>query len=211
MTLAASLLDPSGVLETWGTIGLFVIVFVESGLLVGCVLPGDSLLFTAGLLASRGRFNLAVLVVGCAACAIAGDQVGYGIGRRVGPRLLGRHNRIVTPARIERAEEFFVDHGGRAVLLARFVPVVRTFTPVLAGVGRMPYRSFVGWNVGGGVLWGSGVVLLGFTLGEVVPDAERYLLPMIAAIVLASLVPVLVEAKRARHSAQDKEASCTSS
>lgn len=194
--MIASLLDPMGLLETWGTIGLLAIVFIESGLLIGFFLPGDSLLFTAGLLAADGRLDIGVIAIGCAIAAIAGDQVGYTIGRRTGPRLLARETWLVTAERVGRTERFFAQRGGRAVLLARFVPVVRTFTPVLAGVVRMPYRDFVVWNVAGGLLWGTGVTMLGFALGESVPGIDRYLLPIVGLIVAVSAVPVVLELRR---------------
>lgn len=194
--LAVSVLDPASLLETWGSLGLFAIVFIESGLLIGFFLPGDSLLFTAGLLAADGRLDIWVIAVGCAVAAVAGDQLGYTIGRRMGPVLLARPNWIVTAERVERAETFFARRGGRAVLIARFVPVVRTFTPVVAGAARMPYWDFTRWNVIGGVLWGTGVTVAGFSLGSAVPDIERYLLPIVAVIVLVSVLPAAWEMRR---------------
>ncbi len=194
--IAVSILDPTSLLETWGTVGLLLIVFAESGLLVGFFLPGDSLLFTAGLLASSGRMNIAAVAIGAAVAAVVGDQVGYTIGRRAGPMLFARENWLITPERVGKTERFFAKRGGRAILLARFVPIVRTFTPVLAGVVRMPYRSFVGWNVAGGVLWGSGVSLLGYALGESIPNIDRYLLPIIGVIIVVSVIPVIFELRR---------------
>lgn len=194
--LAVSILDPSSILETWGTIGLLAIVFAESGLLIGFFLPGDSLLFTAGILAASGKLNIAVIAVGCALAAVAGDQLGYTIGHRAGPKILARRNWVITAERVERTEKFFADRGGRSVLLARFVPVVRTFTPVLAGAARMPYRQFVGWNVAGGLMWGSGMTLAGFALGETIPDIDKYLLPVVAVIIVLSLIPVVLEVRR---------------
>ena len=191
--MTAVSLSPDWLIATFGTLGILAIVFVESGLLIGFFLPGDSLLFTAGLLASQGRLNIALVVVGSVAAAIAGDQAGFAIGRRVGPRLLARDRWFTRPHHVERAERFFVERGGEAILLARFVPVVRTFVPVLAGAVGMRYRSFVCWNVVGGLLWAAGVSLVGYTLGEVVPGIDRYLLPAIGVIVVVSLVPVVRE------------------
>ena len=189
-------LSPDSLLETFGTIGLFVIVFTESGLLIGFFLPGDSLLFTAGLLASQGELNFPIIVIGCMIAAILGDQVGYSIGRKAGPRLLARERWFTQRKHVERAERFFSRRGGQAVLVARFVPIVRTFVPVMAGIVRMPYRKFVGWNIAGGILWGGGVTTAGYILGETVPSIDRYLLPIIAVIVLLSLIPVVLELRR---------------
>jgi membrane-associated protein len=189
-------LSPDSLLETFGTIGLFTIVFVESGLLVGFFLPGDSLLFTAGLFASQGDLNFPVIVIGCMLSAVLGDQVGYTIGRKAGPKLLARERWFTQRRHVVRAERFFSRRGGHAVLIARFVPIVRTFVPVMAGIVRMPYRKFVGWNIAGGVLWGGGVTTAGYILGETVPSIDRYLLPIIAVIVLLSIIPVIHELRR---------------
>ena len=189
-------LSPDSLLETFGTIGLFAIVFIESGLLVGFFLPGDSLLFTAGLLASQGELNLALIFFGCMLFAFLGDQVGYTIGRASGPRLLARERWFTQRRHVVRAERFFARRGGQAVLVARFVPIVRTFVPVMAGIVRMPYRKFVGWNLAGAVLWGGGVTAAGYILGETVPSIDRYLLPIIAVIVLLSIIPVIHELRR---------------
>ena len=189
-------LSPDELLETFGTIGLFTIVFVESGLLIGFFLPGDSLLFAAGLLASQDKLNYGLIMVGCAFFAILGDQVGYMIGRHFGPRLLAKERWFTRPHHVAKATRFFDTRGGRAVVLARFVPIVRTFVPVIAGVVRMPYRRFVMWNVVGGILWGAGVVTLGYLLGEAFPWIEDYLLPIAAVIVLVSVVPIYREIRR---------------
>jgi membrane-associated protein len=189
-------LSPHSLLETFGTIGLFAIVFIESGLLVGFFLPGDSLLFTAGLLASQGKLNFAVIFVGCMLAAILGDQVGYSIGRTAGPRLLARERWFTRRRHVARAERFFSKRGGQAVLIARFVPIVRTFVPVMAGVVRMPYRKFLAWNIAGGVLWGGGVTTAGYILGETVRSIDRYLLPIVGVIVLVSIIPVVHELRR---------------
>ena len=192
-------MDPHKLLETFGTIGLFCIVFAESGLLIGFFLPGDSLLFTAGLLASQGHLNFPVILVGCFLAAVAGDQVGYMFGNRVGPALFRRPNsRIFNQKHVERAQEFFDEHGKKTIVLARFVPIVRTFAPILAGVGKMEYRTFVTYNVVGGLLWAVGVTTLGYVLGETFPQIEDYLLPVIGVIILLSLLPVLNEIRKSR-------------
>ena len=193
-------MDPKHLIEAFGTVGLFVIVFAESGILAGFFLPGDSLLFTAGLLASQGALNLPVILVGCFVAAVTGDQVGFYIGRRAGPALFRRpDSRFFHKKNVERAQAYFAEHGARTIVLARFVPVVRTFTPVVAGVGQMEYRTFVTYNVVGGLLWAVGVTLLGYVLGESIPDVDRYLLPIILTIVAVSFVPVLRELLRMRR------------
>jgi len=191
--------DPRQLIETFGTLGLFVIVFAESGLLVGFFLPGDSLLFTAGLLASQGLLNFPVVIVGCFVAAVAGDQVGYAFGARVGPALFRRpDSRVFKQEYVEKARHFFERHGSKTIVLARFVPIVRTFAPILAGVGTMPYRLFVTYNVVGALLWAVGVTTLGYVLGESIPDIDRYLLPVIAGIIVLSVVPIAVELLRGR-------------
>lgn len=202
MTLLAALdlLNPESLLATFGTIGLFAVIFAESGLLFGFFLPGDSLLFTAGLLASQGKLNLPVILVGCFVAAVAGDQVGYAFGRRVGPALFNRpESRFFKREHVERADQFFDRHGPKTIVLARFVPIVRTFAPILAGVGSMQYRKFVMFNVVGGLAWAVGVTLTGYALGETIPNVDRYLLPIIALIVVVSVVPVGIELLKARR------------
>ncbi|HEU4750739.1 MAG TPA: DedA family protein [Acidimicrobiia bacterium] len=200
-------LDPRDLIVTFGTIGLFAIVFAESGLFFGFFLPGDSLLFTAGLFASQGTLSLPLILVGCFVAAVAGDQVGYLFGKRVGPALFRRpDSRFFRQEYVERAQRFFEKYGAKTIVLARFVPIVRTFAPILAGVGKMPYRTFVLFNVVGGLLWAVGVTLLGYALGEMIPDIDRYLLPIIALIILISFIPIGVEwlkTRRQRASAVD--------
>lgn len=187
-------LDPQELLVTFGTIGLFLIVFAESGLFFGFFLPGDSLLFTAGLFAAQGTLDLPVILVGCFICAVAGDQVGYWFGQRVGPALFKRpDSRLFKQEYVERAQHFFEKHGPKTIVLARFVPIVRTFAPILAGVGSMRYRTFVSYNVIGGLLWAVGVTLLGYWLGSLIPDIDVYLLPIVALIIALSLVPIALE------------------
>lgn len=197
-------MDPENLLETFGTIGLFAIVFAESGLLFGFFLPGDSLLFTAGLLASQGELNFPLILVGCFISAVAGDQVGYMFGNRVGPALFRRPNsRIFKQEHVERAQRFFDEHGSKTIVMARFVPIVRTFAPILAGVGKMEYRTFVSFNIVGGLLWAVGVTTLGYVLGETFPWIEDYLLPVIGVIILLSLIPVALEVLKARRKSRN--------
>jgi membrane-associated protein len=198
------LLHPDELIEAFGTIGLFLIVFAESGLFFGFFLPGDSLLFTAGVLCAKADsplWPLPIVLVGVAFSAIAGDQVGYLFGRRVGPALFRRpDSRLFKQAHVDKARVYFEEHGPKTILLARFVPIVRTFAPIVAGVGRMEYRTFVTYNVMGGLLWGVGITMLGFLLGEAV-DIDKYLLPVIAVIVLLSVLPVVLELRKAKRQA----------
>ena len=193
-------LDPRDLLVAFGTIGLFAMVFAESGMLVGFFLPGDSLLFTAGLFAAQGALSLPVILVGCFIAAVAGDQVGYLFGRRVGPSLYKREDsRFFKQEHVEKSQAFFARHGAKTIVLARFVPIVRTFAPILAGVGNMPYRTFTAFNVVGGFLWAVGVTLLGYWLGGAIPDIDRYLLPIIAVIIALSVLPMAIQMWRARR------------
>jgi len=179
-----------------GYIGLFAIIFAESGLLIGFFLPGDSLLFTAGVMASPTftllgdfRLNLAILVPMFFIAAVTGDSVGYMFGRRVGRRLFQREDSFLFKKKnIERAQAFYEKHGGKTIILARFVPVVRTFAPIVAGIGEMKYNRFVSYNVIGGFFWAVGVTLAGYFLGSAI-DIDKYLLPIVALIILISVAP----------------------
>src|SRR3989344_5963484 len=180
-----------------GYLGLFAIVFAESGLLIGFFLPGDSLLFTAGFLASQGYFDLWVLVLGCFASAVFGDSVGYAFGRRVGPAIFQRgESFLFNPRNLVHARTFYERHGGKAIVLARFLPVIRTFAPILAGVGHMRYPSFLAYNIVGALVWAVGMPLAGFALGSVVPNADRYLIPIVAFIVVISAAPSFIHILR---------------
>jgi len=194
-------MDPRHLIATFGTIGVFAILFAETGLLIGFFLPGDSLLFTAGLLASQHKLNLAALVLGCPVAAVAGAQVGFLIGARAGPALLRRpDSRFFKREYAERAREVLERYGtGKAVVLARFIPVVRTFLNVVAGVAGVDARTFALFNVVGGVAWTVGVLLLGYALGSSVHGIDNYLLPIIALIVAVSAIPIVLEWRRQRR------------
>ncbi|MGS2588707.1 DedA family protein [Streptomyces hebeiensis] len=206
LALGPSWLDPDYLIQTFGLIGVLVIVFAESGLLIGFFLPGDSLLFTTGLLVTTGLIDhplwlVCTLVV---AAAIIGDQVGYLFGRKVGPALFRRpDSKLFKQENVEKAHEFFEKHGPKSLVLARFVPIIRTFTPIIAGVSRMNYRSFIIFNVLGGVLWGAGVTLLGASLGKIAFVREHIDL-ILVGIVLLSVLPIVIEFLRARS--QSKKA-----
>jgi membrane-associated protein len=180
---------------------LFLIIFAETGLVVTPFLPGDSLLFAAGALSARVEgLSVGLLFLILTAAAILGDTVNYAIGNVFGRRLLARRSRLINPHHIAKTHAFFEKYGGKTIVLARFVPIVRTFAPVLAGVGEMPYRTFVTYNVAGGALWAIGVTLAGYFLSELLGDSiDRYLLPIILAIVLISLIPPVIETLRARR------------
>lgn len=184
-------------LEAAGYAGIGAMVFAESGLLIGFFLPGDSLLFTAGFLASQGVFNIVVLVVFCFLAAVLGDSVGYAFGSKVGRRIFAREDSIIFHKHnLQRAQAFYDRHGGKTIILARFLPVVRTFAPILAGVGSMPYPRFLAYNVVGGALWAIGLTVLGYYLGSAIQGVDRYLLPIIFGIILLSVLPTIVHILR---------------
>ena len=201
------MLDPKNLLETFGVIGLFAIVFAETGLLVGFFLPGDSLLVLAGLVCAVGaeskldvHLNLAVVLIGLFVSAVAGAQTGYYIGRKAGPALFSRpDSRLFKHEYVEKAQHYFDKYGPKTIVLARFIPIVRTFANPMAGVANMPTRSFTTFNVIGGALWAVGVTMIGFALGKTIPSAEDHLLVIEAVIILLSLMPIGFEVIRHRR------------
>ncbi|WP_069813159.1 DedA family protein [Streptomyces sp. TP-A0874] len=201
LALGPQWLDPDYLIQTFGLIGILIIVFAESGLLIGFFLPGDSLLFTTGLLVATDQYLHYPLWLVCTlivVAAVLGDQAGYLFGRKVGPALFRRpDSKLFKQENVEKAHEFFEKHGPKSLVLARFVPIVRTFTPIIAGVSRMNYRSFVVFNCVGGLLWGAGVTLLGAALGQV-DFVHEHIELILVGIVLLSVVPILVEYLRAR-------------
>lgn len=200
-------IDLAELIRAIGYVGIFGILFAESGLLIGFFLPGDSLLFTAGFLASQGYLNIWVLTIGGFIAAVAGDSVGYAFGRRVGPALFRRKDsRLFKQEYVEQAKEFYAKHGAKTIVLARFVPIVRTFAPIIAGVGQMHYPTFLTYNVVGGFIWVVLIPLAGYFLGNVIPDVDKYLLPIIGAIVVLSVLPTLWEWRSIlKHAKQPKE------
>jgi len=187
------LADP--VIGPWVVLLVCGIVFVETGLLVGFFLPGDSLLFTAGLLVAAGviQVNIWLLILFVIVCAFAGDQLGYYIGRKAGPVVFNRpESRVFKRENVTRAEEFFARHGGKAVILARFVPILRTFTPVVAGVARMHYATFMSFNAIGAAAWGAGVTLLGYVLGNRIPFIRDNLDLIFVGVLLLTVLPIAV-------------------
>ncbi|MDO8515051.1 MAG: VTT domain-containing protein [bacterium] len=180
-------------IKTIGYVGVFGIVFAESGLFFGFFLPGDSLLFTAGFLASQGFLNFPLLVILCVTGAILGDSVGYSFGKKMGQILYSKEDsRFFKKAHLEKAHAFYEKHGGKAIIIARFMPFVRTFAPIVAGTANMTYKKFLSYNIIGGILWGMGVTTAGYVLGQVVPDVDKYLLPIIVLIIIVSVAPPAV-------------------
>ncbi|OGG52902.1 hypothetical protein A3H16_04030 [Candidatus Kaiserbacteria bacterium RIFCSPLOWO2_12_FULL_53_8] len=172
--------------------GMFAVVFLESGVFFGFFLPGASMLFTAGLLASQGFFNIWILIPLLTVAAILGDNVGYWFGAKVGVRLFLRpDSRFFHHEHLERAKVFYDRHGVLAIVLARFVPIVRTFAPIVAGVVRMRYRTFVMYNIIGALLWASGVTFIGYYLGEKVPAVQTYLTPIVILIIIVTCIPLV--------------------
>jgi membrane-associated protein len=208
LALGPGWLDPNQLISSFGLLGVMLVVFAESGLLIGFFLPGDSLLFTSGLLVTTGVIHqdLWVVCLAVAAAAVVGDQAGYAFGRKVGPALFRRpDSRLFKQENVGKAHDFFAKYGPKSLVLARFVPVVRTFTPIIAGVSRMNYRTFTVFNVIGGVLWGVGVTLLGAVLGNVAAVRQNIELMLVGVVVL-SLIPIAIEYLRARGRAKREPA-----
>ncbi|MFH8219749.1 DedA family protein [Streptomyces sp. NPDC018057] len=206
LALGPSWLDPNYLLDTYGIWGLLLVVFAESGLLIGFFLPGDSLLFTCGLLITSHQLDFPLWAAVALIClaAVLGDQAGYMFGKKVGPSLFNRpDSRLFKQENVVKAHEFFEKYGPKSLVLARFVPIVRTFTPIIAGVSGMRYRSFVTFNVIGGVLWGAGVTLLGSWLGKI-DFVKENIEAILILIVLVSVVPIAIEFLRARAKAKNE-------
>ncbi len=185
----------------WGGYVLLVaIVFSETGLLIGCFLPGDSLLITAGLLAAAGHLNIWWINLLLMAAAITGDSVGYAIGARLGPRIFTREKSLLfNPKHVLRTRHFYEKYGPKTIVIARFVPIIRTFAPVLAGVGGMQYRRFLTYNMLGGIGWVASMSLGGYALGRVVPNISKYMHAVVITIIVLSCVPIAVEVYRERR------------
>jgi|SRR3989344_3255127 len=189
--------DLVSIIETIGYVGLFAMVFAESGLFFGFFLPGDSLLFTAGFLASQGFFDERILIPLFAVAAILGDSAGYFIGAKLGTWLMKRKDSFFFKKEyIKKAEDFYEKHGGKTLILARFIPAVRTFVPIVAGMANMQYSKFLTYNVVGGILWGAGISAAGYFLGSRIPHVDKYLLPIIAVIVFVSILPGIIHMRK---------------
>lgn len=180
-------------IQTVGYLGVFAIVFAESGLFIGFFLPGDSLLFTAGLLASQGYFDISILTILIFVGGVLGDQVGYYFGKSVGPKLFKKENSLFFDKKnLARAKEFYEHYGVSTIILARFIPVIRTFAPIVAGIGQMKYRTFVWFNIIGGLIWSLSLTLSGYYLVKIIPSIEQYISWVIVGIVVASVIPMIL-------------------
>ena len=198
--LLTELYDVRGLINWGGTLLVCVIVFVETGMFVGFFLPGDSLLVTAGVLAGAGQLKLASLLSLVTVCAIAGDQLGYVIGRKAGESLYGRKDsRFFKHKHLQEAHEFYERYGGKTVIMARFIPIIRTFCPPVAGAARMKYTRYLLYDIFGGLLWVWSMVLAGYALGRSVPHVERRLHYVIAVVILLSLMPAALHAWNVRR------------
>ncbi len=192
-------IDIQLLVKTLGYAGLLAVVFAESGLFFGFFLPGDSLLFTAGILASAGIFNVFELFILLSLGAILGDSVGFWFGKKVGPKIFSREDSVFFHKRhVEQTEKFYDKYGPRTVILARFVPIVRTFAPILAGVGKMKYEKFLTYNIIGGVLWSFVLVYAGYILGSLLPNAENYITLLVIVIIILSFLPIIGEFSKKR-------------
>lgn|GEM_PF-126479 len=194
-----ALADTVALLTVIGYVGLFIVVFAESGFFVGFFLPGDSLLFTAGILASQGFFNIYAVAAVVVAGAVLGDSFGYTFGRKVGPIFMKRESRFLNAKRVESVKAFFEKHGSKTIVIARFIPVARTFAPILAGASKMQYRTFLSYNVVGGLMWGLALPLVGYVAGVAIPDIHLYLYPIIAVIVIVSVLPWIIKILKSKH------------
>lgn len=178
-------------IETVGIVGVWAIVFAESSVVF--FLPGDSLLFTAGILASRGYFNVYIFALGCFVAAVAGNNFGYWFGKKFGKKVFTKEDSILFhKSHLEKAKNFYGKYGKKTIVLARFIPIVRTFAPIVAGMGDMDYPSFFTFNLVGGFVWAVGLTFAGLWLGNSIPDIDKYLLPIIIVIVIISVAPPLI-------------------
>jgi membrane-associated protein len=191
------LTDVEALIRWGGLTGIVTIVFIETGLFIGFFLPGDSLLVTAGIMAAAGYLDLRWLIPLTILAAIIGDQMNYAIGYRAGMALMSRYERFRP--HLERAHAFYEKHGAKTIVLARFVPIVRTFAPAVAGAARMNYRTFVTYNIVGGIIWVLSTTLTGYFLGRAIPHIDRYLHLVIAIVVFLSILPILREWRRERR------------
>lgn len=197
------LTDVRGLVQTGGYVALAIIVFVETGLMIGFFLPGDSLLVTAGLFAAKGDLNIVVLNVLLITCAILGDATGYLIGKKLGPALFRREDSLLFKKKhLIATHEFYERHGGKTIILARFVPVIRTFAPVVAGMANMPYRKFAVFNIIGGIGWVFSMTMLGYLLVTLFPATEQHIEKVIIIVVFVSILPAIIEWLRQRRKAK---------
>jgi membrane-associated protein len=203
--LLHELYNVQGLIEWGGTLLVCAIVFAETGLFAGFFLPGDSLLVTAGVLAGAGRLPVLKLAALVTLCAVAGDQLGYWIGRRAGQALYSRRDSLLFRRKhLERAHQFYEANGGKTIILARFVPIVRTFCPPVAGAARMNYRHYLTYDIVGGIVWVGSMIFGGYFLGSVIPNVSQKIHWVIAAVVFLSLLPAIIGVLRARSGKTSK-------
>ena len=187
-------LDPATLISTLGLVGIFAITFAETGLFFGFFLPGDSLLFTAGIIASQGVFSLPALIAGCIICAILGDSVGYWFGKKVGPKLFTKEDSFFFRKKhIETTREFYEKYGSKTIIISRWVPIVRTFAPILAGVGGMQYKKFMKYNIIGGISWVVVLTVAGYLLGDVIGTNGTIIGWIAGSIIFFSIIPIIKE------------------
>ena len=195
--------DVQGLIHAGGYVGLAIIVFAETGLMIGFFLPGDSLLVTAGLFAAKGDLNIVVLNVLLMAMAVLGDATGYFIGWRLGPALFRREDSLLFKKRhLIATRDFYEKHGGKTIIIARFIPVIRTFAPVVAGIGNMSYRRFAMFNIVGGIGWVFSMTMIGYALLKIFPQAEKHLHIIIAVVIFLSILPGIIEFIRGKRGAK---------
>jgi len=194
-------IDLVTLVKTAGYAGMFFIIFAESGLFFGFFFPGDSLLFTAGFLASQGFLNIIPLATLTFVAAILGDNVGYAFGKKVGVKIFKREDSLLFHKdHLIKAQQFYAKYGGKTIVLARFIPIVRTFAPIVAGAGEMKYSQFLFYNFIGGTIWGLGMPLLGYFLGSAIPGIDQYLIPIVLVIIVVSFLPPVWEVLKDRDS-----------
>ncbi len=192
--------DVKGLIQWGGLVMICAIVFAETGLMIGFFLPGDSLLVTAGVFAAAGLLDLTLLLTLVSLCAVTGDQLGYYIGQKTGQALFTREDSLFfKKSHVQKAQAFYEKYGAKTIVIARFVPIVRTFAPVVAGVGKMNYRRFVTYNVTGGILWVFSMILTGYLLGSAVPDIDKHIHYVIAVVIVLSILPAVIEVLRNRR------------
>jgi membrane-associated protein len=186
--------DATSIIQAVGLVGILFVIFAETGLFFGFFFPGDSLLFTAGILASQGVFNIYVLLILCTIFAILGDSVGYWSGKKYGRRLFERDaGFFFKKQRIHDAEKFYEKYGKYTIIIARFVPVIRTFAPIVAGIGKMNYPTFLSYNIFGGIFWVFSVTLIGFVFGGMVTNPDTYIIPIALLIIFISFIPIIIK------------------
>lgn len=199
-TLFSNLQNLDELIRWGGYIGLIAIIFAETGLFFGFFLPGDSLLVTAGLFAARGDLDIFLLLIMLIAAAVLGDATGFEIGKVSGRQVVKREKTFFfKPEHIKKTEAFYEKHGGKTIVLARFMPVVRTFAPLVAGIAGMPYKKFALYNISGGVLWIGSMLGIGYFLGRVIPHIDRYIHIVIAIVIFLSILPGIVSYLRSGH------------